>query len=491
MDIIGIRDRAARNVLDRSSSDSSSALKHHAATLILAFFIYQLIERKRTVDSVQLPFAPLFTLIMPNREDVTYFGAGPALLPTEVLQTATAGLLNYNEIGVGLAELSHRSDHAANIISTTKADLANYLGFSQDDYDVIYMQGGGSGQFSATVYNMVGIWVARRKERILKELGKDISEDVLVEALEKAISAELSLDYLITGSWSLKASQEAVRLVGTEHVNIATDARKASADGKFGSIPAESTWKLSKSPALVYYCDNETVDGVEFPGFPKALEPNTEHPDPIVVADMSSNILSRKVDVNKFSVIFFGAQKNLGMAGITVVLVKKSLLPPTVTMPSPVLLRKLGLPVPPTIFCYDVIAKNNSLYNTTSIFDVYLAGQVLQRLLKVFPDKVNGQQAVADEKAKLIYDALDANSACYRVVPEKSVRSRMNICFRVTKGGNVNDAEKDFLKGASEIGLLGLKGHRSVGGIRASNYNSIPLEGAKKLAEYINNFAKA
>ncbi|RFU34034.1 hypothetical protein B7463_g2287, partial [Scytalidium lignicola] len=430
---------------------------------------------------------------MPSREEVTYFGAGPALLPTDVLQTAAGALLNYQNTGLGIAEHSHRSEYASNIINTTKADLAKYLDFSLDDYEILFMQGGGSGEFSATVYNTVGIWVARRKEQILKDLGKDISEDVLVEELKKAISAELVLDYLVTGSWSLKASQEAVRLVGEEHVNIVTDSRKASAEGKFGSIPDESTWKLSKKPGMVYYCDNETVDGVEFPGFPEILKSNEEGgaSEPIIVADMSSNILSRKVPVKNFGIIFFGAQKNLGMAGVTVTIISKKLLPPAVAMSSPSLLRKLGLPIPPIIFCYDIIAKNNSLYNTTSIFDVFIAGQVVKRLLEIFPDKVNGQQALAEKKAKLIYDALDENPAFYRVVPGKSFRSKMNICFRVTKGGNIDEAEKAFLKGASEIGLLGLKGHRSVGGIRASNYNSISLEGATKLADYIKKFAHA
>ncbi|RQM07542.1 hypothetical protein DH86_00002834, partial [Scytalidium sp. 3C] len=409
--------------------------------------------------------------------------------PTDVLQTAADALLNFKQTGLGIAEHSHRSEHASEIIKTAKADLASYLNFSQDDYEILFMQGGGSGEFSATVYNMIAVWVARRKEKILKELGKDVSEDVLVEELRKAVSAELVVDYLVTGSWSLKASQEAGRLLGEEHVNVATDARKASADGKFGSIPAESTWKLSKNPAMVYFCDNETVDGVEFPGFPKALEATKDGEEPIVVADMSSNILSRTIPVEKYSCIFFGAQKNLGIAGTVVVIVKKSLLPPAVATPSPSLLRKLGLPIPPTIFSYDIIAKNNSLYNTTSIFDVYIAGQVLKKLLDTFPEKAGGQQALAEKKAKLIYDALDANPSAYRVVPEKSVRSRMNICFRVTKGGDVDAAEKAFLKGASEIGLLGLKGHRSVGGIRASNYNTISLEGAAKLADYIKKFA--
>lgn len=307
---------------------------------------------------------------MPSREEITYFGAGPALLPTEVLKTAAVSLVDYNNTGLGLAEHSHRSELATGILNTTKADLANYLDVP-DDYEILFMQGGGTGEFSATLYNMVGVWVERRKQKILKELGitdeKGIPEDELVKQLQKAVDEELKTDYLVTGSWSLKASQEAARLVGSEHVNIVADARKINS-GKFGKIPEESTWNLSKNPAMVYYCDNETVDGVEFPGYPKILEPAGED-GPIVVADMSSNILSRRIPIKNFSLIFFGAQKNLGSTGITVVIIKKNLLPPVVATPAPSLLRKLGLPIPPIVFSYETIAKNNSLYNTLSIFE--------------------------------------------------------------------------------------------------------------------------
>ncbi|CAD6441202.1 861bad98-7a14-43be-a478-5d06e5225995 [Sclerotinia trifoliorum] len=430
---------------------------------------------------------------MPSRSEITYFGAGPALLPTDVLKTSAAALVDYNGTGLGLAEHSHRSEIAANVLNTAKADLAKYLEIP-NDYEVLFMQGGGTGEFSATVYNMVGIWVEKRKQKILKSLGissdKDIPEDALVKELQKAVDEELKIDYLVTGSWSLKASQEAARLVGSEHVNIVADARKIN-DGKFGKIPEEKDWKLSKNPAMVYYCDNETVDGVEFPGFPKALETTGEDDEPIVVADMSSNILSRRIPVKNFSVIFFGAQKNLGSTGITVVIIKKSLLPPVVATPAPTLLRKLGLPIGPIVFSYETIAKNNSLYNTLSIFDVYIAGQVLQKLLATYPNGIEGQESISNKKSSLIYSALDANPSSYKVVPDVSARSRMNICFRVTTSENIADAEKAFLSGAVERGLTGLKGHRSVGGIRASNYNSISLEGAQKLAEYINEFAKA
>jgi len=305
---------------------------------------------------------------MPERKDITYFGAGPAGLPTDVLQTASEALLNYEQTGLGLAEHSHRSGIATGIVEGTKVDLAKYLDIPSD-YEVLFMQGGGSGEFSATVYNLVSVWVERRKQKVLKELGLQEEKELPKEALEKlqqAVDKELKIDYLVTGSWSLKASQEAARLVGSEHVNVAADARTVN-EGKFGKIPEESSWKLSKNAAMVYYCDNETVDGVEFPAFPKVLEPNGED-EPIVVADMSSNILSRRIPVKNFSVIFFGAQKNLGSTGITVVIIKKSLLLPPGT-PPPSLLRKLGLPNGPIVLDYPTIAKNKSLYNTLSIFE--------------------------------------------------------------------------------------------------------------------------
>lgn len=405
---------------------------------------------------------------MPTRSEITYFGAGPALLPTPVLETAAQALLDYEHTGLGIAEHSHRSEHAARIIAAAKADLAAYLGFAPADYDVLFLQAGGTGEFAASVYNTVGAWVARERAAVHAALGlagadegEGDAEEVVRRLRERIAGGALKLDYIVTGGWSLKAYQEAVRLLGPEHVNMAADARPLNG-AKFGKIPDQREWKLSKDAAMVYYCDNETVDGVEFPAFPQVLAPK-EGAQPIVVADMSSNILSRRVPVDHHSIIFFGAQKNLGCTGVTVAVVKRTLLPPHLKQPSPALLRKLGLPVPPIVFSYETIAQNNSLYNTLSIFEyvpallqlvqgansawpvcspctradilhsVFVAGQVLKRLLATYPDKVDGQQAVSDKKAKLIYATLDAHPGIYKVVPDKSVRSRMNVCFRVIK----------------------------------------------------------
>ncbi|UKZ93762.1 uncharacterized protein TrAFT101_008669 [Trichoderma asperellum] len=428
---------------------------------------------------------------MPSRDEIVYFGAGPALLPTSVLETAAQSLVNFNGTGLGIAEHSHRSQIASTIINEAKADLASFLDIP-DDYEICFLQGGGTGEFAATAYNLVGSWITNKRREIFSQI-KDNEDQGTPEEFQKlqaAVDNDLKLDYIVTGGWSQKAAAEAARLFGKDKVNVVANAKQSNG-GKFGTIPDESTWKLSKDAALVYFCSNETVDGVEFQEFPQSLAPGPDGKGPIVVADMSSNILSRKLDVKKYSLIFFGAQKNLGSTGITVVVIKKSLLAPQTPQPSAEIMRRLGLPIPPIFLQYDTVASNNSLYNTLSIFDVYIAGQVLKKLLATYPDKASGQEAVSIQKAKLIYDALDAHPSVYRVVPDKSVRSRMNICFRVSKGDNVDAAEADFLKQATALGLTGLKGHRSVGGIRASSYNSIPLEGAQKLAKFIVDFANA
>jgi phosphoserine aminotransferase len=425
---------------------------------------------------------------MPSREQIHYFGAGPAPLPTSVLQSASKNLLNYKDHGIGLCEISHRSADANAILAEAKHSLATLLDIP-DSYEILFMQGGGTGEFSAVVYNLVALWVEKRRVRAQEELmvamadGKEqgTKEDLeakVLARLKKEVYEELRLDYLVTGSWSLRASEEAARLVGASKVNVALDARKFN-NGKFGKIPPESEWNLTKrkreggtGSALIYFCDNETVDGVEFSSFPSVLE---EHPEdavdddpPLVVADMSSNFISRRVDVSKYAVIFGGAQKNIGTTGITIVIVRKNLLPPTRSLASPDLLRQLNLPVGPIVLDWPTAAKKNSLYNTLPIFDVWIAGQVMSSLVEIHgAERIAGQEEVSKQKAKLIYDILDRHPHIYRVVPDKLARSRMNICFRVY-GGDANK-EKAFLSGAEKRGLIGLKGHRSVGGLRASN----------------------
>ncbi|KAL7359484.1 phosphoserine aminotransferase [Histoplasma ohiense] len=442
---------------------------------------------------------------MPARASISYFGAGPAPLPTPVIESAAAALINYHDCGLGLAEISHRSPVANKILADAKAGLITLLDIPADDYEIIFMQGGGSGGFSAVVYNMVGAWVERRRRALVAKAQRDgkEGEGPEVEAeLKRIVREELKMDYLVTGSWSLKAMQEARRLCGERFVNVAADAREENG-GRFGTIPDEKGWRLTKTrreggkggaPAFVYYCDNETVDGVEFQGFPACLEAPegdvAEEDERLVVADMSSNFLSRKIDVRKFAVIFAGAQKNVGVAGITLVIIRKSLLPPQTATPSPDLLRKLeigGLPGP-IMFDYATIAKNNSLYNTLPIFNLWIAGEVITKLVQMYGDeKISGQEAVSNHKAKLLYAVLDKYPQVYYIVPHKSVRSRMNLCFRVYDG----DAEKEkaFLAEAERRLLQGLKGHRSVGGIRISNYNAVPVENVEKLVVYLEDYA--
>ncbi|KAK1088586.1 Phosphoserine transaminase [Friedmanniomyces endolithicus] len=400
---------------------------------------------------------------MPSRDSISYFGAGPAPLPTPVLEEASKVLLNYNDSGIGITEISHRSPEANAILAHTQSSLRQLLDIPESDgpegYQILFLQGGGSGEFSAVVYHMVSVWLGALAAKKQEQQG-----------LEKEVE-RLRLDYLVTGSWSLKASQEAARLVGASHINVVTDARKHR-DGKFGLVPPQDTWTRTTNEedvALTYYCDNETVDGVEFPSAPSG---------PNLVADMSSNFLSRP--------------KNVGTTGITIAIVSNRILPPHATMADPALLRKSGLSVGAIVLDWPTIAKNNSLYNTLPIFDVWIAGQVMQRLLDQSPagksPRIAEQAAESDRKAGMLYGVLDGHSGVYGVVPDKSARSRMNICFRV-KGGDA-EVEKAFLKGAEGEGLMGLKGHRSVGGIRISNYNAVKVSAVEKLAKYMVGFAE-
>ncbi len=236
---------------------------------------------------------------MPNRSEIAYFGAGPAPLPTPVIERSAEAFVNFENTGLSLAEISHRSPTANKILADAKDALAQLYEIPTDEYDIFFMQAGGTGEFSAAVQNLVGAWIEKRRRKAVEELGEGKEAEVL-ERVKKEVENELKVDYLVTGSWSLKASQEATRLLGAKHVNVALDARKSN-NGKFGKIPDEKEWKLTpKGSAFTYLCDNETVDGVEFPRFPSSLEDDER----IVVADMSSNFLSRKIDVQKYGIIF-------------------------------------------------------------------------------------------------------------------------------------------------------------------------------------------
>ncbi|KAL9026827.1 MAG: hypothetical protein Q9196_004567 [Gyalolechia fulgens] len=431
---------------------------------------------------------------MPSREEVAYFGAGPAPLPTPVIEKGAAAFVNFEDTGLSLAEISHRSQTANKILADTKSALITLLQIP-DSHDILFMHGGGSGEFSAVVFNLVSVWVEKRRKEAEAELGG--KEQEVLERVKKELREDLRLDYLVTGSWSLKASQEAANLLeplGKGLINVALDSRQSN-DGKFGTIPSEDTWKLTpsradggKGSAFVYYCDNETVDGVEFPSLPKCLEhsPQNQDDSPLVVADMSSNFLSRRVDVSKYAVIFGGAQKNIGITDVTLVIVRKDVLS---TQASSSFLHAIGVWSPPVVFSWPVIAKNNSLYNTMPIFSIWIAGEVMRGLLATHGEKgLAGQEDLANRKAKILYDVLDRFPNVYQVVPSRLARSRMNICFRV-RGGDATQ-EKTFLEYAEAQLLQGLKGHRSVGGIRVSNYNAVPLTNVEKMASYMEEFAQ-
>ncbi|KAK9476361.1 pyridoxal phosphate-dependent transferase [Lipomyces japonicus] len=386
---------------------------------------------------------------MSREVDPHYFGAGPALLPKEVLIEAAHDLLNYNETGLGLGEISHRSAAAVAVVDSAKNNIKELL-FVPDNYEVFFLQGGGTGEFSAVVYNLLAYHAVKTGKK-----GK--------------------ADYFVTGSWSQKAYEEAKRL-GVD-VNVVVDPRKTSANGKYGSLPDSSTWTFGdpKETAYAYYCDNETVGGVEFASIPQVPE-GVE-----LIADMSSNILSRRFDVSKFGVIFAGAQKNVGIAGVTIVIIKKELL----NRGSEDDLVKLGIPLAPLVLDFPTIVKNNSLYNTLPIFNVHIVNLTTKRLIA--NGGLEAQERLSNGKAAKVYGALDsAPEGAYNLIVDKNARSRMNIVFTISGEGK----EKAFLEGAKERGLTGLNGHRSVGGIRISNYNAVAEQSIDKLVEWINEFAK-
>ncbi|KAH3669456.1 hypothetical protein OGAPHI_001577 [Ogataea philodendri] len=380
-----------------------------------------------------------------ERTEPNYFGAGPALLPTSVLQQAAKDMINFQGLGLGAGEISHRSAAGGNIIESTKKHLAELLDVP-DTHEVFFMQGGGTTGFSAVPTNLSASFA--------KKTGK------------KGKPA-----YVITGSWSKKAAEEAQRL-GFDP-EIVVDSKKV--DGKFGGIPAVEKWSIPadlSNTSYVYFCDNETVNGVEFPDFPFDKFPGVE-----IVADMSSNFLSKKIDVSKYGCILAGAQKNVGLAGITIYIIKKSLL----EYPSDEELTKLNIPLTPIAFEFPIVVKNNSAYNTVPTFTVHIVDLVLQLLAE--KGGLANQQKVNEEKAKLLYAALDKYPSVFNLPVEKSVRSKMNVVFTLAKG-----TDSDFLNAAEEKKLQGLKGHRSVGGMRASLYNAVSLDSVKLLCEFVEDF---
>ncbi|KAK6454549.1 3-phosphoserine transaminase [Scheffersomyces xylosifermentans] len=389
--------------------------------------------------------APIKTL---NREEPHYFGAGPAALPTDVLQEAAYDLISYQGDAVGIGEISHRSKPAIKVIDDTKANLSQLLNIP-DTHEVFFMQGGGTTGFSSIVYNLIANYAKRHGGKVGRAA------------------------YAVTGSWSKKSSEEAQRL-GFE-VDIVVNTK----DKKFGDIPPYSEWKpIAKDTAFLYICDNETVNGNEFKDVPSEeyLPEGVE-----LVADMSSNILSKKLDISKYGLIMAGAQKNIGLAGLTIYIIKKSLL----EQPTDDELKSYGIPLSPIAFHYPTVVKNNSAYNTIPIFTCHILQLVTKRLID--NGGVAAIQKINEEKAKILYDALTSFPGFYSLpVHNPAVRSNMNVVFTLPN----EELEAKFIKEAAELKLTGLKGHRSVGGMRASIYNAVTLDSVKILVDFVTKFAK-
>ena len=351
------------------------------------------------------------------------FSAGPAVLPKEVLQQAQKELTDWHGSGMSVMEMSHRGKEYMGIQAQAEADLRELMGIPAN-YKVLFLQGGASQQFAMVPLNL--------------------------------LRGKLSADYVNTGEWSKKAISEAKKF---SYVNVAA----SNADRNATYVPGFDTWKLDKDAAYVHYTPNETIGGVEFNWVPNVGNVP-------LVADMSSNILSRSVDVSRFGLIYAGAQKNIGPAGLTIVIVRDDLVGHA---PS-------GLPA---MLDYKTHADNDSMYNTPPTYGIYIAGLVFQML------KRNGGIAAMERaniaKAKLLYDAIDASNGFYHCPVATSDRSRMNVPFTL-KDANLDG---DFVKQADARGLLQLKGHRSVGGMRASIYNAMPLEGVQALVNFMSEFA--
>ena len=359
---------------------------------------------------------------MGEKNKVINFGAGPAKLPEEVMKHVQSELLAFGDTRVSILELSHRSAEFKNVIEDAQATLREIL-HVPDNYKILFMQGGGTGLFAAVPLNMMNTGTA---------------------------------DYIVTGSWSAKAAKEAAKY---GKVNLVVPKTT-----KYTDIPDPSTWNLDPNASYVYYCANETVHGIEFNYIP-------ETNGVPLVADMSSNIATRTLDISKFAVIFAGAQKNIGPAGVTLVIVRDDVL-------------GHAMKVCPTVLDFTVMAADNSLHNTPPVFQIYTVGLILKWIKE--HDGVENMEKLAIIKSQKIYKVINESKGFYSCPVQPNVRSRMNIPFRI--GNNDEELEKEFLSGASARGMLQLKGHRSVGGIRATMYNAISVEEAEKLAEYMKWF---
>ncbi len=352
------------------------------------------------------------------------FSAGPAVLPKEVLAQARDEMMDWHDSGMSVMEMSHRGKEFMSIAAEAEADLRELMNIPSN-YKVLFLQGGAHSQFSMVPMNL--------------------------------LRGKTSADYLDTGIWSKKAIDEAARYCD---VNIVA----SSKDKNYTYAPVQDTWKLNKDAAYVHFTSNETIGGVEIFWTPKTG-------DVPLVCDMSSHILSRPIDVSQYGIIYAGAQKNIGPAGLTIVIVRDDLIGTTIA----------GTP---TMFDYKVHADNDSMYNTPATYGIYMAGLVFKWL------KAKGGLAAMEKiniaKSALLYDYLDASDFYHSPIAVEN-RSRMNIPFTL-KDASLDEA---FLKQAQKNGLLQLKGHKLVGGMRASIYNAMPIEGVQALISFMKQFEQA
>jgi phosphoserine aminotransferase len=355
------------------------------------------------------------------------FSAGPAVLPESVLRRASEEMLDWHGTGVSVMEMSHRSAAFQSIFNQAEADFRELLGVPSN-YRILFMQGGAIAENAIIPLNLLG---------------------------EKR-----SADYVVTGSWTQKSQKEARKFC---EVNIAA----SSEDSGFTHIPPMDSWRVSDDPAYLFICSNETIGGVEFADDPDLAD--IGRPDLPLVADMSSNILSRPMDVSRYGLIFGGAQKNIGPAGLTFVIVREDLL-------------GRAHRDCPSAFDYQLVAENGSMYNTPPTYAIYIAGLVFQWLRAQGGVEAMGQRNAA--KAARLYEYIDG-SGFYVNRIDRACRSRMNLPFLL----HDESLNSSFLEESTAAGLVQLKGHKSVGGMRASIYNAMPMAGVEALIDFMQDFA--
>jgi len=351
------------------------------------------------------------------------FSAGPAMLPEAVLKRAQEELPDWHGVGASIMEMSHRGKEFVSVHAEAEKDVRDLLGVP-DNYKVLFLQGGASTQFATIPMNL--------------------------------LRGKTKADYIWTGAWGKKAISEAKKYCS---VNVAV----SSEGDKFTTIPPFESWSLSQDAAYVHYTPNETIEGVEFHWVPNVG-------DVPLVADFSSTILSRPIDVSRFGLIYAGAQKNIGPAGVTLVIVRDNLIGDV-------------LPITPSVYDYAQQAEADSMLNTPPTYAIYLAGLVFKWMKE--QGGLSAMGAINERKAKKLYAAIDGSSF-YSNPVEKSSRSWMNVTFVLANA----ELDKEFLAGAEATGLTTLKGHRSVGGMRASIYNAMPEAGVDALIDYMADFEK-